>query len=214
VTAHRDKNDSTKPQPTRRQMIGGLGALAATMAMPSLAQAQVGVMFNDPVGFFRAAFPNNPVRIDMPMPGDGWQWFERTDLFIANGTVITAQIARLHWTPRFRIAMQLQQAGPADTLLADDQALLRRVVSEQVPFEFLRASTFDGFETRGIQAYIRDLGENNPRPLRLSWIIPYAELVIAAHVKVADESQFQSAEALAFNQSFEVFPPSMRRREG
>ena len=214
MTAHDDNKQIMTGMPSRRRVIGGLGALAASMAVPRFAQAQAGVMFNDPAGFFRAVFPNNPVRIDMPMAADGWQWFERADLFVTNGTIITAQIARMHWTPRFRIAMQLQKAGPADTLLAEDQAILRRVVDEQAPFEFLRASTFDAFETRGIQAYIRDMGENNPRPIRLVWIIPYPELVIAAHVKVVDESQFQSTEALAFNQSFQVFPPSMRQRKG
>ena len=214
MTAHQHNNPTMMTPPSRRDVMRGLGALMACAAVPRLAAAQSGVMFNDPVGFFRAAFPMDPVRIDMPMPADGWQWFERTDLFIANGAVITAQIARMHWTPRFRIAMQLEQAGPADTLLAKDQELLRRVVSEQIPFEFLRANTFDAFETRGIQAYIQDFGENNPRPLRLVWIIPYPELVVAAHVKVADQSQFQSTEALTFNQSFQVFPPAMRQRKG
>ena len=207
------------PTLSRRQALQGLSAVLATAfggvfglhAMMPTALAQSGVLFNDPAGYFRARFPNNPVRVDLPMKPDSWQWFKNTDFFIASGLTVTTQISRLHWTPRFKIAMQVEQSDPAGAMLADDQAIMREALAFSAPIELQSISSFEAFETRGLQIYLRDLGEENPRPLRLIWAIPYEDVLVAGHVMAADQTQFNGAEASAFNQSFEVFSPSVRR---
>ena len=110
----------------RRRFVTGFGAAVLGLALPVVAgpmaaRGQVGgVMLNDPFGMFRVAFPDNPQQVEIPLGSDSWQWFQRSDFYVANGSVVTAQISRMLWTPRFRIAMQTARTDPAGVLLDQD----------------------------------------------------------------------------------------------
>ncbi|MEO0393529.1 MAG: hypothetical protein AAF213_09800 [Pseudomonadota bacterium] len=197
---------------TRRHVLTGLTGFISAAALPGGpgARAQnLGLdLFNDPVGLFRARFPGVPARLELPLASDSWQWFERHDTFISNGLVATVMVTRFHWTSKFQIAMQVNRAQPADVLLADDFKIMRKAFQASKRVTIDNASTFEAFNTKCLQLFMTEQGEDIPRPLSLNWVVPYPTVMIVAKAMVADTSQFQSREAQAFNQSFEVFPPT------